>query len=117
MLGPVDVLFIGMECDGAPLSWVYGPLLTQPLERRKDTTRRLSGSDFEQAIAVVEALGCKQVYVYAMGQEPWLTYVMSKKYTAESLPIVASDRLVQECVARGMPAQRLFGEREMLLDD
>jgi L-ascorbate metabolism protein UlaG (beta-lactamase superfamily) len=117
MLGPVDVLFIGMECDGAPLSWVYGPLLTQPLERRKDTTRRLSGSDYEQAIGVVEALGCKQVYVYAMGQEPWLTYVMCKKYTSESLPIVASDRLVQECAARGMAAQRLFGEREMLLED
>jgi L-ascorbate metabolism protein UlaG (beta-lactamase superfamily) len=116
LLGPVDVLFIGMECDGAPLSWVYGPLLTRPLERKKDFTRRLSGSDYEQAIAVVNALGCKQVYVYAMGQEPWLNYVMCKRYTSESEPIVASDRLLRECAARGIPSQRLFGEREMLLD-
>ena len=116
LLGPVDVLFIGMECDGAPLSWVYGPLLTRPLERKKDFTRRLSGSDYDQAMAVVNTLGCKQVYVYAMGQEPWLTYVMSKKYTAESAPIVASDRLLRECGARGIACQRLFGEREMFLD-
>jgi L-ascorbate metabolism protein UlaG (beta-lactamase superfamily) len=116
LLGPVDVLFIGMECDGAPLSWIYGPLLTRPLERKKDFTRKLSGSDYEQAIAVVDALGCKQVYVYAMGQEPWLTYVMCKRYTAESEPIVASDRLVRECSTRGIASQRLFGEREMLLD-
>src|SRR5262249_38503772 len=24
--GDIEVLFLGMECDGAPLSWVYGPL-------------------------------------------------------------------------------------------
>ena len=32
-IGDVEVLFLGMECDGAPLSWIYGPLLTQKLER------------------------------------------------------------------------------------
>lgn len=26
--GDVDALFLGMECDGAPFSWLYGPLLT-----------------------------------------------------------------------------------------
>ena len=26
---PVDLLFLGMECDGAPLTWLYGPLLTR----------------------------------------------------------------------------------------
>src|SRR5262249_21429854 len=35
-IGDVEVLFVGMECDGAPLSWIYGPLLTQKLERAKD---------------------------------------------------------------------------------
>jgi len=32
-MGDVDALFLGMECDGAPFSWVYGPLLTQTIER------------------------------------------------------------------------------------
>ena len=27
-LGDIDVLFLGMECDGAPMSWLYGPLAT-----------------------------------------------------------------------------------------
>src|SRR5690606_33829639 len=28
-IGDVDVIFLGMECDGAPLTWLYGPLLTE----------------------------------------------------------------------------------------
>ncbi len=46
-IGDVEVLFLGMECDGAPLSWMYGPLLTQKVERRMDHSRRLAGSNFE----------------------------------------------------------------------
>src|SRR5229473_3039270 len=41
-IGDVDVLFVGMECDGAPMSWLYGPLLTQRLDRPKDRSRRLA---------------------------------------------------------------------------
>jgi hypothetical protein len=51
-----------------------------------------------------------------MGQEPWLNYVMSLKYTDESRPIIESNRLIQECRARGLAAERLFGEREILID-
>jgi L-ascorbate metabolism protein UlaG (beta-lactamase superfamily) len=115
LLGPVDVLFLGMECDGAPLSWLYGPLLTQTLERKKDQSRRLSGSNYEQAMEMVRTLGCKEVYVYAMGQEPWLNYVMSRKYTETSRPIVMSNQLVGECRRLGIVAQRLYGENEMFL--
>src|SRR5262249_4413869 len=83
----VDALFLGMECDGAPLSWLYGPLLTQRLERSMDESRRLSGSNFEQGKHLVDCFHCKEVYVYAMGQEPWLNYIMSIKYTNQSRPI------------------------------
>jgi L-ascorbate metabolism protein UlaG (beta-lactamase superfamily) len=115
LLGDVEVLFLGMECDGAPLSWLYGPLLMQPIERKKDQSRRLSGSDFEQALDIVLTFHCQEVYVYAMGQEPWLNYVMSKKYSDASRPIVASNRLIAECRQRGITCERLFGEREMFL--
>ncbi len=30
--GRIDVLFLGMECDGAPLSWFYGPLMPEKLD-------------------------------------------------------------------------------------
>jgi L-ascorbate metabolism protein UlaG (beta-lactamase superfamily) len=113
-VGDVDALFLGMECDGAPLSWLYGPLLTSKLDRAMDHSRRLAGSDYEQGMAIVEQFHCKEVYVYAMGQEPWLNYVMSIKYTEESRPIVQSNRLIQECRAHGIHAERLFGEAEIL---
>jgi len=114
-LGDVDALFVGMECDGAPVSWIYGPLLTQRLERAKDHSRRLAGSNFDRAMDIVNQFHCKQVYVYAMGQEPWLTFISSIKYTEKSNPIIQSTRLLETCRERGIPAERLFGEREIFL--
>jgi L-ascorbate metabolism protein UlaG (beta-lactamase superfamily) len=114
-IGDVDILFIGMECDGAPLSWLYGPLLTKPLPRKVDQSRRSNGSDFPKAISIVDKLRPQQVYVYAMGQEPWLTYLTSIQYTPESRPIVESDRLVEECRQRGLVSERLLGCKEILL--
>lgn len=115
-VGDVDVLFLGMECDGAPLTWLYGPLLTARIERAMDESRRLSGSNFEQGRSIVELFDCKEVYVYAMGQEPWLNHVMNVKYTAESRPIVESDKLLKWSQERGITAERLFGEREILIE-
>jgi len=114
-VGNVDALFVGMECDGAPVSWIYGPLLTQRLERDKDHSRRLAGSNYDRAMAIVEQFHCKEVYVYAMGQEPWLNHVMSIKYTEQSNPIIQSNRLIETCLSRGITAERLFGEKEILL--
>ncbi len=114
--GDVRVLFIGMECNGAPMSWLYGPLLLQKPERAIDESRRLSGSNYEQAMKIVDTFNVKDVYVYAMGQEPWLNYVMSIKYTEASKPIVESNRLLSACRARGITAERLFGEKEVASD-
>jgi L-ascorbate metabolism protein UlaG (beta-lactamase superfamily) len=113
-IGNIDVLFLGMECDGAPLSWLYGPLLTEELARDKDQSRRLSGSDYEKGMHIVNTFHPKEVYVYAMGQEPWLEFISSIKYTADSNPIVQSNRLVKECMDRNLVAERLFGEKELL---
>jgi L-ascorbate metabolism protein UlaG (beta-lactamase superfamily) len=113
IVGDVDMLFLGMECDGAPLSWVYGQLLTKPLDRRNDQSRRLSGSDYERALAIVKQLNCKTVYVYAMGQEPWLGFITSIRYTNESKPIVESNRLIENCLTNGIPAERLFIKKDI----
>jgi len=115
-IGDVGALFLGMECDGAPLSWLYGPLLTHRIDRSMDESRRLSGSNYEQGINLVDRFRCREAYVYAMGQEPWLNYIMSLKYTNESRPIVESNRLLEACRQRGVIAERLFGEKEILLD-
>lgn len=116
VIGDVHALFLGMECDGAPLSWLYGPLLTQRIERAMDESRRLAGSNYEQALSIVNLFNCKEAYVYAMGQEPWLNHIMSIKYTDHSRPIVDSNRLLSACAERGIAAERLFGEKEILLE-
>lgn len=114
MVPQVDVMFLGMECDGAPLSWVYGPLLPAPLAKDKDISRRLAGSNFEQGRQLVDTFRPQEVFVYAMGMEPWLEFISSIKYTEESNPIVQSNRLIDFCRSTGRQAERLYGEKELL---
>lgn len=114
LIGDIDVLFLGMECDGAPLSWLYGPYLTEQLPKEKDQSRRLAGSNYERGLDLVHRFSPQEVFVYAMGQEPWLNYIMSLKYTEESNPIIASNKLIKDCHAKNISAERLFGEKEIL---
>jgi L-ascorbate metabolism protein UlaG (beta-lactamase superfamily) len=115
IIGEIDVLFIGMECEGAPLSWLYGALLTKPIIRKNDQSRRFDGSTCEKGMAIVDILKPKQVYVYAMGQEPWCSFLTSIRYTEDSKPIVESNRLVSDCLSRGLIAERLYGCKDILL--
>ena len=114
--GDADVMFLGMECDGAPLSWLYGPLMSKKLTRDQDGSRRFAGSDCPKGMALVDIFNPREVYVYAMGQEPWVEFISSIKYTDESNPIIQSNRLVKECGERGIIAERLFGEKEILYE-
>lgn len=114
-VGDVNVVFLGMECDGGPLSWLYGPLLTKPLARKFDQSRRLCGSDCNRGMEIVNQLRPSQVYIYAMGLEPWLTYLTSIQYKDDDRPIVESNRLVEACRSRGITSERLFGQKEIFL--
>lgn len=116
-IGDVDVIFLGMECDGGPLTWLYGPLLTNPLARKMDQSRRLDGSDHGKGMDIIKQLNAGHVYIYAMGQEPWLTFLTSIQYTDESRPIVESDKVVAECRSRGIISERLFGHKEIILQN
>lgn len=115
LVGDVDVVFLGMECVGGPLTWLYGPLLTRPLSRKMDQSRRFDGSDYEKAIGIVDRLNPKHVYVYAMGSEPWLTFLTSINYTDESPQIIESNKLVGSCRKRGIASERLFGQKTIIL--
>ncbi|WP_298510489.1 MBL fold metallo-hydrolase [uncultured Kordia sp.] len=116
IVGDIDVLFLGMECDGAPLTWLYGPLLTEDLPRDKDSSRRLAGCNHNRGMGLVDVFNPQEVYVYAMGMEPWCKFISSIVYTDESEPIVQSNKLVEECESRGITSERLFGEKELLFD-
>lgn len=106
----LDAIFIGMECEGAPMSWLYGPLQSNPVNRSQDQSRRLNGSDANRAMELIKSFSGKQVYIYAMGQEPWLSYITSIWYTEESPPIVESNKLMQMCKQQNIFAKRLFGK-------
>lgn len=111
----IDALFLGMECFGAPLTWLYGPLLTRPIARRNDESRRLSGSNCERAQRIIQQFDCERVYVYAMGQEPWLQHVMGLEYGPDSIQLQESDRFVSHCRAQGMVSERLYGSVDLFV--
>ena len=113
--GAVNTLFLGMECLGAPVSWTYGPLLPMPLDRKKDQSRRLNGSDCERGLRVIESLGCQDVFVYAMGAEPWLQFITSIDPAETTVPAVNAQKLVQTCLEKGIRAKRLFGKDEAII--
>lgn len=114
-VGRVDILFIGMECAGAPFSWTYGPLLPVAIDRKKDQTRRLSGSDCEKGLKVVQSLGCSEVYVYAMGAEPWLQFITSIDPSEDTAPATNARQLVEACQQSGIKALRLFGRADVTI--
>ena len=116
MFGKIDTLFIGMECLGAPFSWTYGPLLPVAIDRKKDQSRRLNGSDFQRGLGVVQSLGCQSVYVYAMGAEPWLQFITSIDPDPNTAPALNAKQLVEHCRSIGLIAERLYGHAEVIVN-
>jgi L-ascorbate metabolism protein UlaG (beta-lactamase superfamily) len=113
-IGPVDALFIGMECHGAPLTWLYEPLLGKPVNRRNNESRRLSGADCARAEHILAEVAAPRVFVYAMGQEPWMKFIMGLEYEPDSIQLVESTRFVEQCNSRGIAAERLYGSKEVI---
>lgn len=109
IIGDVDMLFIGMECTGGPLRWLYGALLTQPISREANESRRFNGSDYAAASYMAHTFGAGQVYVYALGIEPWYGYFMGISYNENDIQLLESEKLVNECLARNIPSKRLQG--------
>ena len=111
-IGPIDTVFIGMEHEGGPLTFQYGGIITIPVSHAADQSRRLSGSDYTKAINLIEQAKCKNAYVYAMGQEPWLNHLMALNYSPESPQIIHSKKFVDECKSRGINSELLFCKKE-----
>ncbi len=115
LTGGADLLFLGMECDGAPPSWIYGALFPKSLPREIDRSRRARGCNFGEAAALIDRFRFSQVYVYAMGQEPWLSHILDNKLTEESNSYIQSRKLIEHCKALGIHAENLFGQKEITL--
>jgi L-ascorbate metabolism protein UlaG (beta-lactamase superfamily) len=111
-VGQVDIAFLGMECAGAPLTWLYQALLTQPVTKKMSDSRRLSGSNAEQAAAIMTELGAHEAYVYAMGEEPWLGHVMATSYTDDSYQLKQVHEFLTWCADHDIKADHLLNQNE-----
>jgi L-ascorbate metabolism protein UlaG (beta-lactamase superfamily) len=116
VVGSIDTVFLGMECVGAPHSWLYGALVPSKLEYSHDKSRRTKACDAQAALDLLETVGGKRVYVYAMGAEPWLQYSMGLGNAEDSQQTREAAKLIALSRDQGMvDARRLFGKFELCL--
>jgi L-ascorbate metabolism protein UlaG (beta-lactamase superfamily) len=112
-VGAVDTAFLGMECAGAPLTWLYQALFTHPVSKRMSDSRTLSGSNAAQASAIMSELGAGEAYVYAMGEETWLVgHVMATTYNEDSYQLKQVAEFLAWCAGHGIKADHLYGQHE-----
>ncbi|HZM83923.1 MAG TPA: MBL fold metallo-hydrolase [Candidatus Limnocylindrales bacterium] len=111
-IGKVDMAFLGMECDGAPLTWLYQGLLTRPVTKKMSDSRKLSGSNAKQAAAIMTELGADEAYVYAMGEESWQGHVMATSYNEDTYQMKQIKEFLDWCDEYGITAEHLFNKRE-----
>ena len=113
--GEVDVMAIGMECVGAPYTWLYGALHTKLVSKKIKESRRLNGSNFEQAHKIAEIFKPSRVFLYALGMEPWYKYFMGLDYDENSAQIIETEKMLQACAGNNIRAERLYGKMTMEL--
>ena len=115
LYGTIENIFIGMECQGAPMSWLYGALMQKQLSRKEDQSRRLSGSDCSKAYKLVKTLKARNAFVYAMGLEPWLSNIMGLSPNADSPQLIESDKFIHLCLQNNIYAERLYCKKEWIV--
>lgn len=116
-LGSISLLFIGMECEGSPLSLANGPYLSVAPSAENDASRVSRGSNFEETCAVVRELKPERTCIYAMLLEPWVQHLAGRYFCGEqdvwSRPsVVESDRFLTWCRENGVLAHRPYGRWE-----
>lgn len=108
ILGPIQTVFIGLECVGAPLSWTGGAFLPAEPEFGIDQSRRYKGADSARAMKILEAIQAERLYVYAMGLEPWLEYMLGLAYSDEAVQLQEARKLLRRA------RRKNFSEAELL---
>lgn len=117
-LGRIETVFLGMECVGAPLSWSCGPLFPFKPPHHIEHTRRYQGCDSKAALEILETVGANRIYNYAMGQEPWIEFLLGLGLQEDSQQIRESNALLERTRAKNfLAAERLYGTGEIFLSD
>lgn len=109
-VGNIDVLAIGMECVGAPYTWCYGALTTSTVSKEIKESRRLNGSDFDKVRVMLDIFKPNQMFIYALGIEPWFRYFMGLEYTENSEQLIQTNMMLNYCRDRGVSIELLEGK-------
>lgn len=115
MFNDLDILAIGMECVGAPYTWAYGALHTKKVPKAIKDSRRLDGSDCDQAVPMVKLFNAKQVYIYAIGLETCFKYFNGLEHGEDSRQVSESNRFIEECNNINVPAEMMFCKKTTIL--
>jgi L-ascorbate metabolism protein UlaG (beta-lactamase superfamily) len=116
LTGPIDTAFVGMESQGAPLTWLYGHLFPSVVPRAVAARRRLAGCGARQAKELVTRLGARRAFVYALAHEDWVQHLAPTGYQDDDAPqLREADAFVRWCRERGMPSARLSKKCELTL--
>jgi L-ascorbate metabolism protein UlaG (beta-lactamase superfamily) len=115
VVGAIDTVFLGMECVGAPLSWSCGPFFPHKPDFSHEQSRRYKGCDSAAAMSILDAMGAREIYVYAMGLEPWLEYLLGLALSEDSEQLRQASQLLSNAREKGLTSsQLLFGKCELL---
>lgn len=117
-LGPIQTVFLGMECVGAPLSWSCGPFLPERPAYGIDQSRRYKGCDASRGLTLLKAVGARRIFIYAMGLEPWLEYLLGLAYEPDAIQLGEAGKLLAQYAEAGLQEARLLsGKAEIFLPD
>ncbi|HYO59431.1 MBL fold metallo-hydrolase [Archangium sp.] len=113
-VGEVKTVFMNTENEGSPLTFTIEALFPKRRDRRAEKNRRCRGSNAPEGVRLLEILGAKRLYNYAMGLEPWLSHIVGPESPSDSPRMKESDNLLSEARTRGLEvAQRLRGTTEL----
>jgi L-ascorbate metabolism protein UlaG (beta-lactamase superfamily) len=107
-LGPVQTVFLGLECVGAPMTWSCGALFAIKPTLQQDQQRRQHGCDAERGLRMLQALKAQRLYVYAMGLEPWYEWLLGLAYTDDAPQIREMRQILVQARQAGLREARLL---------
>jgi L-ascorbate metabolism protein UlaG (beta-lactamase superfamily) len=115
-LGRPDMVFAGLESEGAPITWGYGPLFDTEPPRNIAMARRSNSMNAERTWPLVEKLRPHQLHIYSMGCEPWMRHVMGIAVDARSPQVRNAMTLVTKAREHGMQSELLVLKWESVLE-
>ncbi|NPD22927.1 MBL fold metallo-hydrolase [Corallococcus exiguus] len=114
-VGDLHSVFMNTEIVGAPHTWMLEGFFPKKRDRKLEKNRRCRGSNSAEGLRLLELVGAKRIFNYAMGLEPWMEHIIGPAATPETPRMKESDLLLTTARERGLQAERLEGARQVHL--